>query len=63
VEPRRVVACRQPLRHEPTYVLDVSVQAVILKLLVALRRRLGMSWLFIFHDLNVVRSTCDRVMV
>ncbi|MBS0519635.1 MAG: ABC transporter ATP-binding protein [Proteobacteria bacterium] len=57
VEPRLLVL------DEPTAALDVSVQAVVLKLLDDLRRDDGLAFLFVSHDLNVVRMMCERIVV
>jgi len=51
------------IADEPTTALDVTVQAQILKLLRDTQKRLGMSMLFITHDLGIVRKIADRVCV
>jgi oligopeptide/dipeptide ABC transporter ATP-binding protein len=48
---------------EPTSALDVSVQAKMIDLLLELKGRLGLSYLFITHDISLVRTIADRVVV
>lgn len=51
------------IADEPTTALDVMIQAQILELLDALRRKLGLSVIFVTHDLGVVAELCDKALV
>ena len=51
------------MADEPVSALDVNIQAQIINLMVDLQDRFGLTYLFIAHDLAVVRHVCDRIVV
>jgi oligopeptide/dipeptide ABC transporter ATP-binding protein len=57
LEPRIIIL------DEPTSGLDLSVQATVLNLLAELKARVGLTYLFISHDLSVVARMCDRIAI
>ena len=57
LHPRLIVA------DEPVSALDVSIQAQVLNLMTELQQRMGLTYLFVSHDLSVVRHVCDHVAV
>jgi peptide/nickel transport system ATP-binding protein len=57
LDPRIIIA------DEATAALDVSIRSQILDLLLAIQKRLNLSFIFISHDISVVRYFCDRVAV
>ena len=57
LKPKLIVA------DEPVSALDISVRNQILNLMIKLKKELGSTYIFISHDLNVIRAICDRVAV
>lgn len=57
LKPKLIVA------DEPVSALDISIRNQILNLMIRLKKELGLTYIFISHDLNVIRAICDRVAV
>jgi oligopeptide/dipeptide ABC transporter ATP-binding protein len=58
-----VLSPRLVILDEPTSGLDLSVQATVLGVLDGLRKRLGLAYLFVSHDLSVVKRMCEQVAI
>jgi oligopeptide/dipeptide ABC transporter ATP-binding protein len=58
-----ILSPRLVILDEPTAGLDLSVQATVLRLIRDLQQQLGLTYIFISHDLSVVRQMCDRIAI
>jgi oligopeptide/dipeptide ABC transporter ATP-binding protein len=58
-----ILSPRLVILDEPTAGLDLSVQAAVLRLVRDLQQQLGLTYMFISHDLSVVRQMCDRIAI
>ena len=59
-----LIACpKLVIADEPLSALDVTIQSQIMQLLIELKREMGLTYIFISHDIDVVYQLCDRIMV
>ena len=59
-----LIACpKLVIADEPLSALDVTIQAQIMQLLIELKKEMGLTYIFISHDIDVVYQLCDRIMV